>query len=318
MKRREFASLVLLGLAPVARAQVQVLPPPPRVIPPGASPAPAPTPAPTGAVIGRSTVAFSGGRGTVNTAADKPIPERAALQHFAFRFQNGDHKFRLLLLRPEGHQAAVAFNDQNEDDPFEMRATWVHLPAGQAGAIGGAGHGRAVSRIPLNVPPNHVFALRGFEFRRADGTDANVRHIAIRRVGNFVEVLLSDDEGMDLRTPQGAFNVLDPLHSHLAKSLSGSGQSGRPYRFNVQYVWIPRDLVAGEGVITGSERRRIDAARVPAAPSVIRGFSFSFLNSDHHLLHIEASTLGGGMGIFRDNDEDDPVRWSIEYATLRA
>jgi hypothetical protein len=46
------------------------------------------------------------------------------------------------------------------------------------------------------------------------------------------------------------------------------------------------------------------------------GFRFEFLNSDHHLLRVMASTRDGGMAHFQDNNTDDPVRWSIDYAML--
>lgn len=213
----------------------------------------------------------------------------------------------------------AALNDSNDDDPFDVNARWVNFSGGTAAVAEGTGHGRAVTSLAIPAgPPRHVFALRGFEFRRREGSDANIRHIAIHQAGSAIEVLLSDDEGMDLRGPGGAMNVLDPLHSFLHRRLSSGGQQGRPYEAVVQYVWIPELLVASTGTITGSERGRRDAARVPPGRAVIRGFRFSFMNSDHHLLQIQASTMNGGMGIFRDNNEDDPVRWSIEYAALRA
>lgn len=270
-------------------------------------------------VTGVSNVRVARAQGSVVSAPDNPIAPVAALTHFQFGYHNGDHKFRRLQVLVEGKNARVAFNDQNDDDPFEAIARWVNFSAGQSGGVSASGHGRAVTQIAIPPgPPRHVFALRGFEFRRKDGTDANVRHLAIRFTGTAVEALLSDDEGMDLRLG-GDINPLDPLHSFIAAQLRRSGQRGRPYDVTVQYVWIPDVLVAGTGTITGSERRQRDAARVPSpGESVIRGFSFSFLNSDHHLLHVLATTANGGLGRFRDNNEDDPVRWSIEYAHLRS
>jgi hypothetical protein len=268
-------------------------------------------------ITGESTIRTSGARSSVTTAADVPIAPAAALARFHLGFNNGDHKFRRLQLLVEGNNARAALNDQNDDDPFEVHARWINFSGGAAAVASGSGHGRAVTQMTIPPgPPRHVFALRGFEFRRKEGTDANIRHLAIRQNGNAIEALLSDDEGMDLRGG-GGINPLDPLTSFLAQQMRSSKQRGRPYDVIVQYIWIPELLVASTGMITGSERSRRDAASVPAGRAAIRGFSFSFLNSDHHLLQVHASTLDGGLGIFRDNNEDDPVRWSVDYALLR-
>lgn len=269
-------------------------------------------------VTGESVVRTMGARGSVTTAPDQPIAPVAALSHFHLGYNNGDHKFRRLQLLVEGSMARAALNDSNEDDPFEVDARWVNLSGGSAGTVQGQGHGRAVTMLKLPpAPPRHVFALRGFEFRRQDGTDANIRHLAIRPVDGAIEVTLNDDEGMDLRGTGGAAVVFDPVHYVIVTQSSRNMQRGRAYDVTVQYVWIPDFLVASTGTITGGERSRRDAASVPAGRAVIRGFQFSFMNSDHHLLQVRASTMNGGMGIFRDNNEDDPVRWRVDYALLR-
>lgn len=272
------------------------------------------------AVTGVSNVRVASAQGEVETAPDVPIADSAALSHFHFHFHNGDHKFRLLqLLVDDPQRARVAFNDQNDDDPYEATAQWVNISGGSRGMSSASGHGRAITPIRLNHrPKGHVFALRGFEFRRPQGTDANIRHISIRFSVSAIEVVLADDEGMDFRGPGGAAMVFDPVHNYVVAQATRNRQPGRPYTVAVQYVWIPEVLVAQTGTITGSERGVRDAASVPPGRAVISGFSFSFLNSDHHLLNIAGSTLDGGMARFRDNNEDDPVRWRIDYALLRA
>lgn len=269
-------------------------------------------------VIGESNARTMDGRGSVSTAPDQPIAPVAALSHFLLGFGNGDHKFRRLQLLVEGSMVRAALNDSNDDDPFEVSARWINFSGGNAGVVQAQGHGRAVTMLKLPAaPPRHVFALRGFEFRRQDGTDANIRHLAIRPVDGAVEVLLNDDEGLDMRGVGGAATVFDPLHYFVVAQSSRNMQRGRAYDVTLQYAWIPDFLVASTGSVTGSERRRRDAASVPAGRAVIRGFQFSFMNSDHHLLQLRASTTDGGMGVFRDNNEDDPVRWRVDYAALR-
>lgn len=270
-------------------------------------------------VAGAAAISTKGARGSVITAASAPIASASALTHFNLGFMNGDHKFRRLQLLVEGNGARVALTDQNDDDPFQAEARWVNFTGGVAGTVQGEGHGRAVTTLKLPpAPPRHVLALRGFELARAGGTDANIRHLAIRPVDGALEVTLNDDEGMDLRGTGGAAIVFDPVHFVIVSQASRNLQRGRPYSVTVQYVWIPEILVAGTEMITGGERTMRDAARIPAGrQAVIRGFQFSFLNSDHHLLQVSASTENGGMGIFRDNVEDDPMRWRIDYALLR-
>lgn len=286
-----------------------------------------PPPAAKVTVTGESNIRV-GSRGEAITAPDRPIARAAALAHFNVGFHNGDHKFRHLRLLVESENSVkVAFADQNGDDPFEADARWINLSDGRSGLVSGQGHGRAVTRKALRQYQDHVFALRGFEFRRNPGTDANIRHLAIRYRNNMLEVLLSDDEGIDFRFDGGGAGgrvlgaaLLDPhagLDTLIREQFRGRSGQGRPYDFAVQYVWIPKELVASTGMVTGSERGMRDAARVPPGRAVLSGFSFSFLNSDHHLLTLTASTLNGGMGRFRDNNEDDPVRWSIEYVALR-
>jgi hypothetical protein len=271
-------------------------------------------------VTGASFVKTSGARGSVSTAPNQPIAPVSALSHFEFGFGNGDHKFRRLQLLVDGNMVRAALNDSNEDDPFDVQARWVNFSGGQSGTVSGEGHGRAVTTLRLPpAPAGHMFALRGFEFVRQEGTDANIRTLAVQPVAGGIEVVLSDDEGMDLRGFDGAAAVADPLHFFVVKQSSRNLQPGRRYGVTVQYVWIPESLIASSGTITGSEGERRDAASVPAGRNgaVIRGFRFAFLNSDHHLLRIKASTLNGGMGNFRDNVEDDPMRWRIDYAALR-
>lgn len=283
---------------------------------------------PAARVTGESRI-HVGSRGEAITAPDRPIARAAALSHFHIGFHNGDHKFRhLKLLVETENEVKVAFADQNGDDPFEADARWINLSDGRSGLVSGQGHGRAVTKMALRQYQDHVFALRGFEFRRAPGTDANIRHLAIRHRNGILEVLLSDDEGEGgsrFDDGSGVPRVGDPpevwetyVQRQFQRQLLGGGRQGRPYDFSVQYVWIPKSLVASTGVVTGSERGTRDAARVPPGRAVLSGFSFSFLNSDHHLLTLMVSTLEGGMGRFRDNNEDDPVRWSIEYVALRS
>jgi hypothetical protein len=184
------ASAMLFALA--ASAQAQLLP-----LPPG-----------TGGIIrilptdGSAFARTTGARGSVVTASDRPVAAVSALSMFGFSFENGDHKFRRLQVLPEGAGARFAFNDSGDDDPFTAEARWVNVVGGRAGTVSGNGGGAIIAELAIPAgPANHTFALRGFELRRGNTTDANVRTIAINLApsGRAIRVQLADDERPDLR-----------------------------------------------------------------------------------------------------------------------
>jgi hypothetical protein len=290
------ASAMLLSLA--ASAQAQIIP-----LPPG-----------TGGMLrilptdGTAFAQTSGARGSLVTASDRPIAAVSALSMFSLGFENGDHKFRRLQVLPEGVGARFAFNDSGDDDPFSAQARWVNVVGGSAANVSGNGGGRVITELTIPAgPANHTFALRGFELRRADGTDANVRTLAINLAPSrtAIRVQLVDDERADLRL-------------QVLRNPGRSGPDiGRRYNVTIHYAWIPNSAVLSQGSITGSERGR-DAAAVPATGlPVIRGFNFTFNNSDHHLLGVGINLADGGSVTFQDNNLDDPMRWQVDYAVLR-
>lgn len=312
-----------------------------------------------------SAISIRETRDVAYVRATAPIGPIAGLTRFNFGYHNGDHKFRRLRLVAAGAFGGVGFSDQNGDDPFLAEAEWINFPRGLAGEVYAVGHGRSLTALTLDEPPpNHAFVLRGFDFMRAAGTDANIREIMIqhREDSNRLEVHLSDDEGADFRnlaedvlkrlfvaaiapmalpvagaiagTLLGAAGAAAPLlgmvgsdvltPDALAK-LFAAERRGRPYAVSVQYAWVPReylDLSPGGTVnwrvLGGRHPSRRTGTPVPAGRSaVLRGFGFRFENSDHHLLTIRARLDDGGLGVFQDNNEEDPMSWWLDYALLR-
>lgn len=296
MRRIALASALLFALA--ASAQAQLIP-----LPPG-----------TGGIIrilptdGTAFARTTSARGSVVTASDRPIAAVAALNMFNFGFENGDHKFRRLQVLPEGVGARFALNDSGDDDPFTAEARWVNVVGGRAATIEGNGGGRIIA--DLTIPPgpaNHTFAIRGFEFRRADTTDANIRTLAINLAPSrtAIRVQLADDERADLRP-----------RIRLNPGRTGP-DIGRRYTVRVDYAWIPNSAVLSQGSFTGTQGGR-EAASVPTTGlPVIRGFNMTFGNSDHHLLAVTVDLAEGGSVRFQDNNLDDPMRYTVDYAVLR-
>ena len=245
------------------------------------------------------------GLGTLTSAPDTPLTPLAGLSAFHIGYQGGDHMFRRSQLLLEGALVRAAFTDRNDDDYWAIDATWINFTGGQSGSVSGRGGGRQPLHLAIPAgPPNSTFVLRGFSFERDPGTDANLKQMAIglEPSGDSIEVMLSDNEGADFRLGQrGARNL---------------GRDGRQYDVTVQYAWIPNSLVASSGIVTGSVGNR-EAASIPAGAALISGFSFQFLNGDHHIWKIDVDTANGGMGQFQDNNTDDPMHWQINYVSLK-
>jgi hypothetical protein len=324
---------LLAGGVP-ALAQVTVSPPPAtsppvtttilpgRVIPPVAI-MPARITGDSSIRVG-SPGARTGATGEISTAASSPIAPVSALSMFLVGFQNGDHKFNRLAVLPNGATALVAFADQNRDDPFRTEARWVNFEGGLAGSVSGFGSGSYDLAIPAG-PANHTLVLRGFELRRKDRTDANVRQMGVQLLQDrkVARVTLVDDQGPDFRGVGGimipaiiaGLGVTTAEIIEASQRLSEARGPLRPFAARVDYAWIPNSLVETRGVVTGSESGR-EAARIPGR-AVVQGFEATFGNSDHHLLVVGVDTSSGGSVSFQDNDRNDPMRYRLDYVALR-
>ena len=332
---------------PPERSQVQVKPPPQRggsrVVVPARQGAAvvAPTrevrvaaPTPRGhRELHRAQI--QGLRDSGPAAIDKPLPGGWALAGFELRFLNGDHKLRRIGLLGEERFVRLALADQNGDDPFQGRVLLTSLPGAKVQQVTADGGGKFDIRLPGAKPADSTLVLSGFEFRRADGSDANLRNIAVwlDPERNVARVSLTDDQGLDFRGLEAslgamAASMLVPLPGLLevGSVVSGSGAANRAirqnsgqyrgYRVSVQYAWIPDSQVASRGGLTGTDRSR---ASVPANARIdaLQGFEFTFTNSDHHLLGLGLNSDGRGTALFQDGNTDDPMQWSASYLTLK-
>ena len=361
------ATLLGLGFGMPAIAQVQVTPPPERsgvqvtpppersqvqVKPPPQQGARKLLPAPPGsrAVVPARGIevaaplprghlelhraAIQGLRDSGPAALDRPLPGGWALAGFELRFLNGDHKLRRIGALGEERFVRLALADQNGDDPFAGRVLLTSLPGAKVQQVSADGGGKFDIPLPGRAPPDSTLVLSGFEFRRSDGTDANLRNIGVwldpeRRVAR---VSLTDDQGLDFRGLEAslgamAASLLVPLPGLLEAGsvVAGTGATARAigqrsgqyrgYRVTVQYAWIPNDQVASRGALAGTDRTRTAPAN--ARIDALQGFEFTFTNSDHHLLGLGLNGDGRGGALFQDNNTDDPMQWYASYLTLR-
>jgi len=315
-------ALACLGLAAPAPAQ-------PREARVGATQVRLP-----GAVHERHRVRIEGLRDNGQAALDRPLGQGWALAGFGLRFANGDHKLRRIGVLGEGRFARFALADRNGDDPFNAEVVFTALPGIRVQQVSAEGGGKFEIPLPGKAPPNSTLVLSGFEFRRSDGSDANLRSIGIWTVPGrrVIQVSLIDDQGVDFRQ---VLPSLGPAAAAAALGLPGALESGsvaagfravnspvngrydvyRSYKVAVQYAWVPNSRIQAQGALSGTRgsraappRERIDA---------LQGFEFTFTNSDHHLLELALNPDGSGSASFRDNNLDDPMQWSATYVSLR-
>lgn len=273
----------------------------------------------------------------------------AALSNFSLQFHSSDHKIRHIAVMAENRFARFAFADQNGDDVFSGAARWHNLSQGVGGEISGVGV--AATQIDIEPgPPDHTLVLTGFEFRRKDETDANVRTlgVALDSAENKISVTLLDDMGPDFRNFETTVGVTalisltpfaGPAHigafadgvSRLNGGLEAGSRRGRPYAFSVQYAWIPNRVIEiADGAHSGEHHVKYvvgeDRVARPTYDAVegliaLQGFHFTFTRSDHHLYRMlidladENEDLRGAE--FRDSDYGDAMQWTVEYVTLK-
>ena len=239
-----------------------------------------------------------------------------ALRGFKLQFQNGDHKLRRLGVTAEDRFVNFALADSNGDDPFLAHAELLNLSGGQMAEVAGIGGGKFEIPLPAG-PAGHVPVLSGFEFRRADGSDANLRNVGIwlDSQRGVARVSLIDDQGLDLRGLEAAIGasigaVVLPGVMEWAAPIAGVAapitggiigrrtiqqhyEGKRGYQVRVRYAWIPRGAVQAFGALAGTERTMIEPSQWQSAPRVdlLQGFEFTFKNADHHLLGIAVNDL---------------------------
>lgn len=277
----------------------------------------------------------TGLRDSGNSAVNPSLPAAFALNGFSLKFDNGDHKLRRVGVLGSGRFTELALADSNGDDPFTASVSYTIFTGSGAGQIVTGqvvAEGGGKFEIPLrgNAPANSTLVLSGFAFQREDGSDANLRNIGVwldaeRKVAR---VSLMDDQGVDFRGFEstigaaflngvlpGAFEVM--LATNVPRAVRGIRSAGkyRPYRVTVQYAWIPDAIVEQESAMSGSDRQR--RQRPPSRIDALQGFEVMFTNSDHHLLGLGVNPSGNGGVLFQDNNNDDPMQWTMAYVTLK-
>lgn len=226
-------------------------------------------------------------QGVAQIATSCPIGRAPALQAFRFGFFNGDHKIRHIELMPNGETFEAAYEDVGGEDQWFVEGRWLRVPEAQGGIVTAVARGLTDITIPAG-PPNTTLVLSGFEFRRADGTDNNIRTIGITldTAAHTIRTAFLDDEGADYSWLPGAIaygfaigapgtptpNMPIMATGGLPESLMRRGsqrlQLGIPLITEVPPEWRPvlsaeaaRNLGRNSGILTGPIR--IDPSPTP-------------------------------------------------------
>lgn len=256
-----------------------------------------------------------------------PGGEASALAAFRLRFENGDHKVKRVSLLRMGDAIQAALNDNDGNDPFAASARYLELNQGRA--LVATADCRGTCTIPIAVSDGTAALLTGFSFERPQG-DHNVRQISVQLLAErgIAEVSLFDDQDRDLRVGSGS---LSPARA----------SDARGYLVTLQYLVVDKSMVKRQRRATGDRRNLkgpfagIDSpslggknvltvstagwseARRGVPHYALQGFEFRFGNRDHHLREIGVNLdRVDEVVVFQDNNRDDPMSWSVDYAEL--
>lgn len=194
------------------------------------------------------------GTGLTTVATNCPIGRTPALSEFRFGFLNGDHRLRVATIMPGGEYFQGAFADVNGDDPFYAEGRWLRVPEAQGGVVEAIVRGVADIPIPRG-PANTTLVLSGFEFQRQDGTEANIRTLAVSTDSSRAQIrtVMLDDQNMNFEQLAvavgigfaiGATGVPDPnislaatAQSNLLMDVFGANSALRPGL--ASYTFLP-------------------------------------------------------------------------------
>jgi hypothetical protein len=216
-----------------------------------------------------------------------------ALNAFSLNFERSDHEVNAFGFLPTRDRVHIAFADQNGDDKYDFKATFMSSPSiiSPRQASGDCDGSQKPCYLPIEVPGSeidNVFVLQGFKFKRKGTNDANVRRIMVRAnlPEKRVEVLFVDN-----------------------------GQT--PYHAEVQFFTSSPTRYAKVGSVTGATKNNSVklATNKNADMTVLSGFDVQFDNGDHHLKMLSIAPIGVELEvIFRDWNGDDPFHATVDYA----
>jgi len=187
-------------------------------------------------------------------------------------------------------------NDSASDNYF-YNITYSTLPVSQAKRFQFRDVGcTGICQQPLPTPTSHhpaigrsIFVLCGFKVFFTGGRDHHIDKISILEDNGTLTIEFRD------------------------KSASLSDV----YGYLIDYAWV--STTPGQNVKIGEETGIArGGARIPLTEQkLIRGFSFDFTSSDHHLREIGVLSLNDYLEVYySDWNRDDSFQWNVRWATI--
>lgn len=271
----------------------------------------------------------------VRVAVDRPLGPAPALSAFRLDFGRSDHRIQRMMLMADGTGFRAGLSDRDGGDRFRAMAEWWVIPGATGGTVSGLVRGIGEFEIPPG-PPNTTLVLSGFDVRRSDGTDANVRTFAIQldSASRRIRTVLLDDQGTDFTALAEAvgvgfgFSIIGgPLGAIAGTGGMGNLNQGpvnansrlRAYNVEIAYAWVPNRYLEPVREVSGSDRRRTASSGLLPDDEkyVLTGFSFHFGNSDHYLGRVGVHLADLAAVSWQDSNLDDPIQWTVRFAPVQ-
>ena len=224
-----------------------------------------------------------------------------ALQNFvlrrAERAEDG-HIGRIAISRRERLTSGnlsflLAFADSDEDEDGRGEFQFVDLES--LGSLLSTDTTSTESiqdtgQLRFTTPPlDQTPVLAGFSFGRQGGGDHHLRELAVLPAASGYSVTFRDDSPRDDRFLASVNSVMVPNENIVSKHTK---------QFD--------DAIGS-----------IDVRREPGQ-AVLCGFSFRYLDSDHHIRHLEVKLSGDRIRmVMRDNDRNRRFQATIEYTIIQ-
>jgi hypothetical protein len=216
------------------------------------------------------------------------------LDSFFFQFTNDDHHLTAISITPDRPQGKIflQFQDKNGDDDYFYKVIHriVNDSRVQQFSTSSDICSENVCTVELPKPAgDFIFVLIGFSLRFT-GDDHHVKVVDIHERRGSLSVTFRDKQ-----------TAPPPI-----------------FLWDVQYAYVPRDLFVELGRSDGRGDRGGAGRDISAGPSVICGFSFRFVDDDHHLRDIGVTTPDNGRVevFYEDHNSDDAFNWSVDWGIL--
>ena len=251
---------------------------------------------------------YAKGGGTFQPYEISGVP---LLDSFFFRYTGGERHVQAITVEPaslipnpnpQGSDVPagkifLTLQDEGRDDEYFYRVSHASVPEGVF-RHRTFDFCKITCRQWLNRPSrDSVFVITAFSFF-FPGADHHLKRVGLWEENGELVVHFADDES-----------------AHL-------------FRYDLEYVYLPRSMIPITGHVSGVEARgaasaTIDLGPVMTGPTVLRGFDLVFrpeldwgIVEDQEIKDIGVRTPGNRIEVFFANEETDRFDWGVDWGAL--